>query len=144
MIQVSFVPAEHAQGLWPQLQPYMEQAAEYTYGRYTADDILDSVIQYDHHLWIAFVGAEIKGFTVTRIAQYPRIKCLDMVFCAGDDGMDWKQPMLKMLQHWGHDSGCDRIECSGRVGWAKIFKDDGYKALWQVYELPVADTGLGE
>jgi hypothetical protein len=69
--------------------------------------------------------------------------CLDMVFCAGDEGMEWKTPMLKMLQHWAHDNDCERIESSGRIGWSKIFKDDGYKALWQVYELPVADAGLG-
>jgi hypothetical protein len=66
-----------------------------------------------------------------------------MVFCAGDEGMEWKAPMLKELQHWAHDNDCDRIESSGRVGWSKIFKNDGYKALWQVYELPVADAGLG-
>jgi hypothetical protein len=120
----------------------MEKAAEYTYGRYLPEDILDSIVQYDHHLWLAFEGEDIKGITVTRFAQYPRIRCLDMVFCAGDEGMEWKDPMLKILQHWAYDNHCDRIESSGRVGWAKIFKNDGYKALWQVYELPVANSGL--
>jgi hypothetical protein len=121
----------------------MAKAAEYTYGRYEPEDILDSLIQYDHHLWIAFEGEDVKGVTITRLAQYPRIRCLDMVFCAGDEGMEWKDPMLKVLQHWGYDNHCDRIESSGRFGWAKIFKDDGYKALWQVFELPVANSGLG-
>ena len=77
------------------------------------------------------------------IKQYPRRRCLDMVFCAGDSGMEWKAPMLRILQQWAFDSGCDIIESSGRFGWAKIFKDDGYRPLWQVYELPVAEAGLG-
>ena len=142
-MQVSLIPTEHAKEVWDRTYDFMDQAARYTYGRYTAHDILDSITQYDHHLWVAFVGEEIKGITVTCFKQYPRMLCLDMVFCAGDEGMEWKDPMLKMLQHWAYDNDCDRIESSGRVGWSKIFKNDGYKALWQVYELPIADAGLG-
>lgn len=143
MIQVSLVPSEHARLIWPRLTPHVDRAAEYTYGRYTADDILDSIESYDHHLWIAFEDQDIKGITITSIKQYPRKRCLDMVFCAGDDGMEWKAPMLGILQRWAADNHCDIIESSGRLGWSKIFKDDGYKALWQVYELPVPDAGLG-
>jgi hypothetical protein len=142
-MQVTLIPTEHVSEVLPKIFSHLSKAAEYTFGRYEPEDILDSITQYDHHLWIAFVGEEVKGITVTCFKQYPRLLCLDMVFCAGDEGMEWKTPMLKMLQHWAHDNDCDRIESSGRVGWSKIFKDDGYKALWQVYELPVADTGLG-
>lgn len=142
-MQVSLIPTEHAEEVWNRTYDFMDQAARHTHGRYTAHDILDSITQYDHHLWVAFVGEEIKGITITCFKQYPRMLCLDMVFCAGDEGMEWKAPMLKMLQHWAYDNDCERIESSGRIGWSKIFKDDGYKALWQVYELPVADAGLG-
>ena len=142
-MQVSLIPSEHAYEVASRMYPYMEQAAHYTYGRYTADDILDSITQYDHQLWIAFEGEEVKGITVTYFKHYPRKKCLDLVFCAGDEGMEWKDPMLKMLQHWAYDNECDDIEATGRLGWAGIFKSDGYKPLWQVFELPVADTGLG-
>ena len=142
-MQVSLIPTEYVTEVWPRLAEHMSKAAEYTYGRYEPEDILDSLIQYDQQLWLAFEGEDIKGITVTRFIQYPRIKCLDMVFCAGDEGMEWKVLMLKTLQHWAFDNQCDRIESSGRIGWSKIFKNDGYKALWQVYELPVADTGLG-
>lgn len=142
-MQVTMVPPDQVKVVWPRLAGHMEKAAEYTYGRYEPEDILESITQYDHQLWIAYEAQDITGITVTRIAQYPRKRCLDMVFCAGDGGMAWKDPMLKMMQHWAYDNHCDTIESSGRVGWSKIFKDDGYKALWQVYELPVADTGLG-
>ena len=142
-MQVSLIPTEHVADVWPRLTAHIDKVAEYTYGRYDPEDVLESITQYDHNLWLAFEGEDIKGVTITCFKQYPRIKCLDMVFCAGDEGMEWKAPMLKMLQHWAYDNECDRIESSGRVGWAKIFKGDGYKALWQTYELPVASSGLG-
>lgn len=143
-IHVSFVPKEHIRTVWADIEPHMEKAAEYTYGRYTADDILDSMLQYDFDLWIAFnEGQHILGIVVTRFIQYPRKKYLDLVFLGGDEGFTWKDPMLKTLQHWAYDNHCDGIESAGRLGWSRVFKADGYKMLWQTYELPIAETGLG-
>lgn len=142
-VKVSLVPADHAAAVWPLVLPHMEKAAEYTYGRYTVDDILVAITDYDHHLWVAFTDeGAVLGAVVTTFRMYPRKKYLDLTFVGGDDGFTWKEPMLKMLQHWAYDNDCDGIESGGRLGWSKIFKDDGYKALWQVYELPIAHNGL--
>lgn len=143
-MEVSLVPPELIEGLWPRIFPHLSRAAEYTFGRYEPEDIFDAVAHGLAHLWVVIDDEdEIIGITVTRFWQYPRKKCLDMVFIAGDEGFSWKDPMLKVLQHWAYDNGCEAIESSGRPGFSRAFKDDGYKLLWQVYELPVAGTGLG-
>lgn len=142
-MQVSLVPANLVEGLWPQLFPFLNRAAEYTFGRYEPEDIFDAILSGDVHLWVVLDGEDIVGVTVTRFWQYPRKRCLDLVFLAGNDGFSWKDDMLKMLQHWARDNGCDVIEASGRAGLARAFRDDGYRVLWQVFELPVAETGLG-
>lgn len=144
MMRATLIPEDHVVRMWPRVLPFMERAAEYTYGRYDANDILDSIVQYNHHLWVAFTASgEVKGAVVTVFKQYPKKKCLDLTFVGGDDGLEWKAPMLRMLQHWARDNECEGIESSGRLGWGRALKDDGYKFLWQTYELPVADTGLG-
>jgi len=141
---VTMIPTDHVMNVWDGVTPHLEKAAEYTYGRYTVDDMLTEITDYEHTLWVAFNERnEIKGAVVTRIKEYPRKRYLDLVFVGGDDGFGWKDEMLRILQHWAYDTGCDGIESSGRLGWSKIFKDDGYKALWQTYELPIADRGLG-
>lgn len=143
-MKVTLVPKEHVQELWPAVIPCMERAAEYTYGRYTVDDILDTVLEYDHDLWVAFnEDAVILGAVVTSFKHYPRMLALDLVFVGGHEGMTWKDIMLKTLQSYAFDSNCDVIESSGRLGWSKIFKSDGYKPLWQTYELPVGTSGIG-
>jgi hypothetical protein len=113
-------------------------------GRYDVEDILDCITDYEHTLWIAFDEESIKGAVVTMIRQYPRKKYLDMVFTGGVELEKWKKPMLELLQKWAFDTKCDGIESVGRPGWAKIFKTDGHKPLWNTYELPVANTGLGD
>jgi hypothetical protein len=141
MMEVSLVPPQLIDGLWPRIFPHLSKASEYTFGRYEPEDILDVVAGGEAHLWVVFDGEDIVGITITRFWQYPRKRCLDMLFIGGDDGFSWKDPMLETLQRWARDNGCDVIESSGRPGFARAFKDDGYKMLWQVYELPV--TGLG-
>jgi hypothetical protein len=140
-MEVSLIPAEFVGGLMPRLFPHISKAAEYTFGRYEPEDIIDAVLDEAAHLWVVIEDDDIIGVTITRFWQYPRKKCLDMLFIGGDEGFSWKDPMLETLQRWARDNGCDIIESSGRPGFARAFKDDGYKMLWQVYELPV--EGLG-
>jgi hypothetical protein len=144
-MKVSMVPREHVKNVWDEVRPYMEEAAKYTYGRYDADDILTAITDYDHDLWIAYdVNRAIKGSVVTCFTIYPKKKCLSMVFIGGTEALEWKTPMLEVLQHWAYDNDCDIIESSGRLGWARALRDDGYKMLWQTYELPIATSGLGD
>jgi hypothetical protein len=143
MIKVSLVPLNHVHEVWEKVAGYLERAAAETNGRYTGADILGLIFDYEYPLWIAFDEDDIKGAVVTCIVDYPRKKYLYLMFCGGVDGMEWKDQMLKVLQHWAFDSGCDGIEATGRLGWQKIFKDDGLKPIWQQFELPIAASGLG-
>jgi hypothetical protein len=137
MIQVSMVPPQYVDTCWKEIEPYMEKAAEYTYGRYTSGDIYDSLKEYDHQLWVAFDSGKIKGAVVTNIITYPRRKILCMSFCGGIGLKDWKDPMLELLKRFAKDSGCDGIEATARRGWAKVFENDGYKGHWVTFELPI-------
>jgi hypothetical protein len=142
-MKCSLVPPEHIDECWEEVKPFLESASEYTYGRYTVEDIYDCLKEYDHQLWIAFNELGIKAAVVTYFIHYPRKKYLVMSFCGGEQMDQWIAPMLKLLQHWAFDSGCDGIEATARPGWAKIFKNDGHKALWHTFQLPAADAGLG-
>lgn len=136
MIEVSLVPPQYVDTCWGKIQGFVEKAADYTYGRYTADNIYDMVKEGDYQLWIAFNG-QIKGAVVTNIMTYPQRKLLSMQFCGGEELKEWKDPMLSLLRRFAKDTGCDGIESTARPGWAKIFQDDGYSANWVTFELPL-------
>jgi hypothetical protein len=142
-MMVSLIPREHVSGCWESVEGHLAKAAEYTYGRFEVGDILDAILDYDYNLWIAFDDDGVHGAVVTKFMHYPRRKYLDMVFTGGERLSEWKDPMLKLLQAWAFDNGCDGIESTGRPGWAKIFANDGHKVVWHTYELPAADAGLG-
>lgn len=133
------VPKEYIDTCWEKIEPFMEKAAVYTYGRYTSDDIYDSVKEHDYQLWAAFEDGNFKGAVVTNVIVYPKRKLLAMQFCGGIELKEWKVPMLALLQRFARDMGCDGIESTGRPGWSKVFKNDGFKEVWMSYELPIGE-----
>jgi hypothetical protein len=144
MITVSAVPTEYLKQCWPQIEAYMEGAAEYTYGRYTASNIYDRIEEDGYQLWVAFNDENvIRGAVVTNIIAYPQRKLLSMTYCGGEDLVEWKDPMLDLLRKYAAEMGCDGIEAVARKGWAKIFKNDGYKDHWVTFELPLTGVGHG-
>ena len=138
-MQVSVVLPEHIEAVWPQIKEYLHGAAEYTFGRYTVDDIKKGLYDKPQHLWIAFEDTKIFGAVVTEVFDYPQLKALVMHFTGGIDLPKWKDQMLKLLQQYAKDHQCDIIESYGRRGWGNVFKNDGYKERFTFYELPVGN-----
>jgi hypothetical protein len=136
-VQISLVPTEHVTDVWPAVVDYVATALEYTHGRYEPEDTLQELLAGTQLLWIAFEGPHIKGAVASRILQYPRKRFLDCPIVTGEEFSTWKAPMLEVLQRFARDNDCESIEATARIGWARVFKDDGYEALWQTFQLPV-------
>jgi len=142
-VNVTLVPQDQVLDVWPRIAEYMRESAEYTNGRYDAEDILSLILDYSYPLWIAFEGHDIKGAVVTRFVQYPKKKYLSLDFVGGarGEGMGWKDPMLAVMRRWAKDNHCQGIESTGRLGWERIFRDDGYVPGLRNYELPLEGIG---
>lgn len=139
MMQVSYVPLEYVDTYWHAVAPHLEKSVKYTYGRYTLNAIYDSIVKYNNHLWAAYEDNLVYGAVVTEVVDYPLKRVLMMHFTGGVDLPKWKDPMLSLLRSWAKENECDCIESTGRPGWAKVFKNNGYKAICTTYELPLED-----
>lgn len=138
----SYVPVEYIHEVWPKIRGYIANATKYTFGRYEPEDVLDLLFFQDHQLWVALDGEDVIGCIITNVIQYPRKRVLSCPFVTGEDFKRWKYPMLRLLGKWATDNGCEALESSARIGWERVFKDDGYTAMWQSFELPVmGNTG---
>lgn len=136
LMNISLVLPEHYEAIWPDINDYMDGAAKYTHGRFKVEDIKHGLIKNNQQLWIAF-DDNIKGAVITEIIQYPQIRALIMHFTGGIKLPTWKDEMLKTLQSYARDKGCNTIESYGRRGWERVFKNDGFKSKFMFYELPV-------
>jgi hypothetical protein len=136
-MQISLVPPEYGVQVWPKVRGYIARAVEHSGGRFTPEDVLESVVDGTYQLWIAFEGQDVVGVTATFFTEYPRCKVLTVTFTGGERLREWSHLMLNTLRAWGKDHGCDRIESVGRPGWAKIFQTEGHKLLWHTFEIPL-------
>ena len=144
MIEVSMVPTQYVDTCWAKIAPFLERAAYYTYGRYTVDDIYDSIKDYNYQLWVAYDDGVFVGAVVTDFINYPKRKVLCMHFCGGVELKNWKDPMLELLQRFARDTNCESIEATARRGWSKVFQHDGYKSNWVTFELPIEGANYGQ
>jgi hypothetical protein len=138
-MQVSYLPVEYVVDIWPKIRGYVTATVKYTYGRYEPEDVLEMLVDGTHMMWMAFQGQEIRGVVISTFQEYPRAKYLSCPFVMGEDFDSWKDPMLATLRKWASENDCDGIESTARIGWARKFKDDGYEAMWQTFQLPLDD-----
>lgn len=136
-MKTTIVPKEHINLVWDSIKTFVERCAKYTYGRYTAEDILKGLLTKDQQLWIAFDDKEIHGFWVTEVTTYPRMKALVLHFVGGRRFKEWLPDGFPKLQQFARDTGCSKMESYGRPGWEKMWQEHGYKAKLVFYELPV-------
>jgi hypothetical protein len=123
--------------VFPRIESYLEKAAEYTYGRFSANDIKTRLLTCNQQLWVAFENEIVYGFVITEVVNYPQMNVLVMHFTSGKELPKWKNEMLNGLRSFAKFSFCKVIESYGRPGWARVFKNDGYKQPFIFYELPV-------
>ncbi len=69
--------------------------------------------------------------------QYPRKKYLYMMFVGGVNIERWYSIGITTLRKFAGDTGCDGVEATGRLGWERVLKNDGYTSRWKVFDMPV-------
>ena len=136
-MKTSLVPREHIPVVWDSIKGFAERCAKYTFGRFTAEDMLEGLLTKDQQLWIAFDGEGIHGFWVTEVLIYPQTKTLVLHFTGGKDFDEWLPDGYPKLQQFAKDTGCSKIESYGRPGWEKMWKKQGYIKRLVFYELPL-------
>ena len=72
MIEVSLVPTAYIDTCWDKIEPFMDKAAKYTYGRYTSNNIYDLLIDDDYQLWVAYDDGKFKGAVGTNVIKIGR------------------------------------------------------------------------
>ena len=146
-LEVSLVPTEYIDLFWSQVEPLLAAAADTSDGRYQIEDVYDSITQYDHLCWVVHIDGRVIATAVTARVFYPRKTALAITYWAGvrEESMEeWGRPLLKLLQRYAKELGCDCLEAHARLGWARRLKEYGYKKIFEAFELPVDFIGPKE
>ena len=110
--------------IWPSIAEKFSAIAETTRGRYSTNDILQEITENKQQIWLAreMHDDSIVMVCTTEIRQYPNIKTLFISDLAGDSWQRWLW-VLRHMEAFGKEQGCEMAELEGRKGWKKILKD---------------------
>jgi len=106
---------------------WIESALEYGGGTHYYEDIAEAIVAGKMQLWPAKDSC-----LVTEITVFPRKKVLH-VFLGGGD-LEEIIGMHESVVQWAIEQGCESLTMTGRKGWLKALKDDGWKSQLTLYE----------
>jgi hypothetical protein len=121
----------------PVVMPWLVKMVEWTEGRRTADDIVRRLLNMECVLWITLdESGKPNGALVTQVEEYPRMRMLHVLHCAGETGqMDGvADQMYEALDQFAKFNRCVGVELIGRPGWKKHVEPRGYKLKAVTFE----------
>lgn len=121
--------------LWGDVWPLLNKAEEYNAGvPITEQDTLAAIKNKDVQAWVCVnnSGNIDLAFTTT-IYETPFGKTLEIVAVGGKNLDKWLW-VLDFLSDWAQKLGCKRLLTSGRLGWTKVLRKNGFKTVSYVNE----------
>lgn len=95
-------------------------------------DVFQGLMNRTMKLWLAFDGSELRACCVTQLANYPRIRCLNVLVIAGVGVDDWLH-FSRDVEDYARVLDCEAIEAVGREGWKRVAAQFGYKPIVTIY-----------
>ena len=100
---------------------WIEDALAYGGGTHEYEDIVNSVLEGKMQLWPAS-----QSCLVTEITLYPRKKVCHIFLGGGE--LQEVLDIYRYVVQWAIDQGCSSLTTTGRKGWARVLKDEGWES----------------
>lgn len=86
------------------------------------DDVESDVLDGRALLWLAWIWPNIRGAAVTRIERTEKSKVCVIIACGGEGMTEWLH-VIKQIEDYARNEGCDCVRIFGRKGWLRALPD---------------------
>lgn len=128
------IQPEEIEDWWPLFWPIINRAEEFNAGVPIEEaPTLAAIQKGEVQAWACIGPQGIELAFTTSIYATPRGKTLELVAIGGHNIHNWLWALDK-LANWGAECGCKRLLASGRKGWSKLLKAQGFETVAYVNE----------
>lgn len=99
---------------------WIEDALERSGDTHDYKDVVDAVLSGEMMLW-----SDENSCIIGTICKHPKKTTLHLFLGAGD--LDEITDIVKNMEIFAKEAGCDALTLSGRYGWKRAFKDMGWE-----------------
>ena len=134
------IPQHEVISAWPHVLPYIDRVIETSNGDFTTEYVLGRIIDGDYQLWVGSDddgNVDYVGITRNEYFDASEKMVVLVMWLAGDDMHKWIDTAVAELESWAIDAGADELRITGRPGWERIFKKDGFTKTHTVLAKPL-------
>ena len=131
------VRADQIDAVWHEAAPLIRLAQKRIERNAGMADIYNDLIDERSMLWTIRVEDKLQAVIVTEIAQHPRRRVWRVLMIGGSGMSDWLDDGIAAMKKAAQIAGCSAIEADGRLGWAKIVPQRGFKEISRAYEMEI-------
>ena len=123
MIELREVDPGDIHLIWTEIRPFIERAID---DHTTVEYVLGRIIDHDYQLWI---GGDMEYVAVTRVEYFDATDktAVLIMYLTGEGMSDWVKDALAQIESWATRHQVDEIRITGRPGWERVFKGDGFR-----------------
>lgn len=137
MLQWAGFDARAVEEVWPTAGPMIELALRHSDGEFSAEDILEMLLERRAQFWAIGDEQEILAVFVTWVVVFPQFSILE-VLCAGGKGIgDWAS-YISVFEAFAAEQGCRKLRWFGRDGLVKVMEKFGFHKRYTVMSKDVA------
>jgi hypothetical protein len=131
------VRADQIDAVWHEAAPLIRLAQRRIERNAGMADIYNDLIDGRSMLWTIRFEDKLQAVIVTEIAQHPRRRVWRVLMIGGSGMSDWLDDGIAAMKKAAQIAGCSAIEADGRLGWAKIVPQRGFKEISRAYEMEI-------
>ena len=129
------VQPDQVERVWPDVEPMLRLANERMPPRRSTADVKQSIADGLTQLWVVVEQGTIVSATTSVVSKFPTKKVCSLLLTAGRNMSDWREPVMKAIEGFAKNEGCDEIEMLGPKGWRRLNPDIEHRGDWLVKEL---------
>jgi len=135
-MQAWVLPARLIPKAWPLVVDWVTEALTKGKADETPEEILDRLLRAKQQLWLAWdeTAGRARGICITELFDSARGKACNLSVVAGEEFKTW-QYLTAAVMAFAREHGCSRLEASGRKGWERHAKADGWQHLRTILEM---------
>jgi len=129
--------AEEIDAAWPEAAPLVRLAQKRIERNAGMADIYEDLTAERAMLWLVRIEDKLRAVIITEIAQHPRRRVWRILHIGGSGMSEWLDDGIAAMKKAARIAGCSAIEADGRLGWAKIVPQRGFKEISRAYEMEI-------
>lgn len=122
---------------WNLIAKALEPALEHSL--YDLQAIYDMILEDHAVVWMVTEDYTINGYAVTIMRDWPKGRVFTILLLAGSQIERWF-PLWSHFEDYAKNYGCDMMTITGRPGWDRVLKSQGFNSKQVVMTRTLGST----